>query len=441
MKHLKKYFYYAIAVALLILSFVVFMFFNQRNEYLTNVTEVNKTSEWKKHIIDTNLKYYGMAGMDTADLNGDGRLDLLFHESARNNPQPYDGIYWYEISDNPKTSPWIRHRISDPAYPIRWGMAIATGDVDNDGDVDVVSLSFDNSYVYLCLNPSRQGNDVNKPWNTLMIEGSGGIRRDGERMELTDIDKDGYLDVVFPRGLRSIRKVYVLFNPYGIPTNPWMKKEIGSIAGTDAHDIYTADIDNDGDLDIINASGDGAPLGSGKIYWYEHPDGNPRGGAWIRHPVETRSVCWGGLKIADVNGDGWTDVIAAEAHNLPGNIYWFENPKSNYGSDWKRYTIGSQTFPHVCTWIDVEGDGVDELWVPDCSFFKHGTFKGGLVYFKIGADATKPWSKYRIANAPEVGRPVLTMDVDGDGDSDIISGADLGSVSASLVWWENNSKR
>ena len=102
--------------------------------------------------------------------------------------------------------------------------------------------------------------------------------------------------------------------------------------------------------------------------------------------------------------------------------------------------MGSQTYPHVNAWIDVNGDGVDELWVPDCSFTRTGKWSwrtGGLVYFKRGTDPTREWTKYRAANPPEVGRPVLSMDIDRDGDLDIVSGSDHINSTASLVWWEN----
>jgi hypothetical protein len=400
--------------------------------------------QWERHTIETKLRYSAMVGFEKGDLNKDGKVDILIHESARRSPHPHDGIYWYEIPANPKMGPWLRRRLSDPEKPIRWGMALAVGDVDNDGDLDVVSLSFENSYVYLCINPLLgSGGEINQPWQTLTIEGTGGILRDGERVELIDMDGDKFLDVVFARGHREIKKVYVLFNPNGVPSNTWIKKEIGSISGSDAHDIYTADLDNDGDLDIINASGDGGGPGRGvgKIFWYEHPDGNPRKGKWTRYPIETSNASWGGLKIKDIDGDGWIDVIASEAHKSPdGKIYWFYNPKSSYTFDWKRCVIGTQGYPHVNVWIDVDKNGEDELWVPDSSFTTSGKWSwrtGGIVYFKKSQDPTQPWTKYRVAEAPEVGRPCLSMDVDGDGDLDIVSGADHADAIASLVWWEN----
>ncbi len=403
--------------------------------------EIDRKHEWQRHDIEAGVKMYGMAGLGSADLNGDGKLDILFGQSVRNDPQPYDGIYWYEIPGNPKKGPWVRRRLSDPEFPIRWNISLTTGDVDNDGDIDVVALSFDNSNVYLCLNPLKQGGDVNKPWRTPMILESPGVHRDGERVELTDIDGDGYRDVVFPRGKPGERGVRILFNPAGKPADHWQLRQIGVHEDWDAHEVWTVDIDLDGDQDVVFAGGSGDTTGS--VYWYEHPDGNPRRGAWTRHrvsPVEPIDT-YGGLKIEDIDRDGRPDILVTEAHGNPGKIMWYKNPVPSTGL-WTRFAIGTQYYPHVNALFDIDGDGVSELWVPDCSFKESGPFgyhRGGLVFFRRGEDPTEPWTKYRVADPPEVGRPCLAMDVDGDGDLDVVCGADLTEATASLVWWENKT--
>ena len=210
------------------------------------------------------------------------------------------------------------------------------------------------------------------------------------------------------------------------------------------------DIDNDDDFDVVSASGDG--MTSGAIYWFEHPNGSPRDGSWTRHRVDNVSWNYGGLIIEDVDGDGYKDILCNHAHHTPGacgypdtaSVMWFKNPKGS--GRWTEYSIGKQAYPHTASLIDVDGDGVNELWVPDASFnpgdCNYGQYSGGLVYFKKGADPTQPWEKYRVAKAPAVGRQGAVYDIDGDGDLDVaISSDHEGNHNISLVWWENKTDR
>lgn len=89
---------------------------------------------WKTENLDL-----GSAGLVATDLDGDGDLDLLLPagdnlEDAEAYPQPYHGCFWFENRGN-----WSfqKHRISS----LGGTYAAAAGDLDGDGDQDVVLVS------------------------------------------------------------------------------------------------------------------------------------------------------------------------------------------------------------------------------------------------------------------------------------------------------------
>ena len=71
--------------------------------------------------------------------------------------------------------------------------------------------------------------------------------------------------------------------------------------------VAGADIDGDGDRDVVSAAYDGAA-----IAWHENTAGD--GTAWTAHPVAAGVAGASGVSVADVDGDGDGDVLAAAAY-------------------------------------------------------------------------------------------------------------------------------
>src|SRR5262249_37439264 len=100
------------------------------------------------------------------------------------------------------------------------------------------------------------------------------------------------------------------------------------------HGIGAGDVNGDRRTDILTPRG-----------WLEAP-AEPRAGNWTFRPDwETSNVATqpsgasprvldlGFMHVADVNGDGKNDVIAAAGHDY--GVYWFEHPDSG---PWTRHT-------------------------------------------------------------------------------------------------------
>ena len=119
---------------------------------------------WQQHVIDASWSHSHASVL--ADINGDGRADLVSGKrfQSRNAPAPGDndplGIYWYEFKPAPQnTVAWTRHTI-DYGSKAGGGLQMAVRDLDGDRDMDVVSAG--KSGLFLAENLTRAAAEVGR---------------------------------------------------------------------------------------------------------------------------------------------------------------------------------------------------------------------------------------------------------------------------------------
>ena len=93
--------------------------------------------------------------------------------------------------------------------------------------------------------------------------------------------------------------------------------EITASHADGAWSVYAADVDGDGDLDLLSASG--GYLKDDKIAWYENTDGAGTFGP--QRVITTQASGATSVYAADVDGDGDLDVLSASG----ALIAWYEN--------------------------------------------------------------------------------------------------------------------
>ena len=84
-------------------------------------------------------------------------------------------------------------------------------------------------------------------------------------------------------------------------------------------DAHVADINGDGYLDIVTAS-----MHDNTIAWYENSkDRNP---TFTKEDISTDAASANGIFVADLDNDGDLDIVSASAND--DKIAWYENDGS-----------------------------------------------------------------------------------------------------------------
>lgn len=388
------------------------------------------------------------AGAGILDFDGDGRMDLWLIQGGplaerEGKPLPGDRLY-----RNVSTGTVLRFEDVTDNVGVKatgYGMGIATGDIDNDGDTDVFLANYGANQLYL--------NTGDGGFRDITAEAGIAGANWSIAATFADIDADGLLDLyvanylVFdikdhqPCRLYSSRRSYCTPSNYlrapdrlyrnlggGVFEDISRSSGVGAKLGA-GMGVVGGDFNTDGRVDFYVAND-----ADDNFLWLNRGDGRfeddaPLAGAAVNgNGVAEASM---GIAVADFDADGDEDLFMTHDVKESNTLFvndgsgWFEDRSNVLG-----IAAGSMAYTGFGTgWIDVDSDGDLDL------FAANGSVQ--IVESQRNAGVVPPlrqfnqlWlhddGRYRLADGGPafsldgVSRGAAFGDLDNDGDIDIL---------------------
>jgi hypothetical protein len=281
---------------------------------------VDPPDSWVEEDFEFPFELSGETAPALADWNDDGTPDLLMGQ-AHGRIEQYTNVGTSGAPDwRPDgtllTLPWTNHPHAFPAF----------GDVDDDGDVDlfVGEGNWDS--------PDTGGNvrhyrNVGSPsapsWSLVTTDFLGLDTGGWATPAFADLDDDGDLDLLAGSGPGPLTFVERTTSGWAAPVSPYLHLSLGT---------YTApaffDLDQDGDLDLLVGCGDGTLA-------YVRNTGTAGTPAWELVTTRYADIDVGTHAVptaADVDGDGDDDLLIGDGDGGL-NLYRYEGPGTPPASD------------------------------------------------------------------------------------------------------------
>ncbi|MCD6180126.1 MAG: VCBS repeat-containing protein, partial [Bacteroidales bacterium] len=228
-----------------------------------------------------------------------------------------------------------------------------------------------------------------------------------------DIDGDGDLDILSTSWFYDEVSWFENTDGQGAFSN---KQTITSNAdGADC--VRAFDLDGDGDIDVLSSS-----YYDNTIAWYENTDG--QGTFGTQQIISTDLIYGSWVYASDLDGDSDLDVISASIDD--NKIAWYENTNGQ-GTFGSQQIIANPTQPNNVMASDLDGDGDNDILFDSA--------EGDYIAWCENTDGQGTFGTMQlISNAVNQPSSIYAIDIDNDGDLDVISSSIQDNK---IAWYEN----
>lgn len=284
---------------------------SQHDAKITWIENVNGVGFYgKEHIVTENVNVGNLIPIAyPADIDGDGDLDIVAKKNSK--------LIWFENVDGQGTYT-TEHIINNTSSVT----LIRSADMDGDGDMDIVCGVYNSDKFSWYKNLDSMGTFSAE----MVIADAQGTNGSLTSLEIADMDGDNDMDII---GSSFDWDMFFFKNTNGLGNFALQNMAVfGSMMS-----VYPADMDGDGDKDIIGVSASGGGTFDA-VVWYENSNG--QGDFNVPHDISTLTVYGKSIHAADIDNDGDMDVLTAGGHpNVSGMIEWYENNGSGTFSERK----------------------------------------------------------------------------------------------------------
>lgn len=286
-------------------------------------------------------------------------------------------------------------------------------DIDNDNDIDIFSLDNNTQKIERLTNQGM--------FNfTSQIIANGRDNGYGT-IQFADIDNDNDPDLIFSDSdiySNSLEEIKIYKND-GLGNLSFHTTLITN--GISLSYLLLEDLDQDNDLDIIITSAE-----NNYVAWYRNEDG--LGNYGNLHNINTNLYDAKAVCAFDFDGDNDIDIIATSKRD--DKIIWHENLNGlgNFGLE--NILTKSINNPIKTIVADIDGDSKNDVIVFSASDGKVSWHKNLNGQGDFGEQNFIASDLISVTNG-------LVVDLDGDGDLDIVTGEDHSNTNSRIVWYEN----